>query len=241
MPSYQGSYRANQKHHTLQSRALIAPWKVRSSTDQLNSLPPASTIDSNTPKNKVMNVEEEKQPLFLAGIEMAANQPGMSCDRLKEPCVVLTITATESPAVTPHQPANTDIGMEDLQPSGETRRRYNKEARQLLPFHHEPAVRIDRRWRSTSAIDALLEINLQINQAADREEKDGTDERLEINRLCEAERFVLETERLREWDESPHNRSLEDRMEILLKEFGYDKTKPTDYELRRMRMKAMKH
>lgn len=120
MPSYQGSYRANQKHHTLQSRASIAPWKVRLSTDRLNSLPLSSTIDSATPKDNVMNLEEEKQSVFLDGIEVAANQPGMSCNRLKEPCVVLTITATGSPAVTPHQPANTDIGMEDLPPSRET-------------------------------------------------------------------------------------------------------------------------
>ncbi|KAI4100777.1 MAG: hypothetical protein L6R37_005269 [Teloschistes peruensis] len=329
MPFYQGSYRANQKHRALHPRAFIAPRKVRFSTDQLNSLPVASTMNSTTPKDKAMNLEEEKQSVFLAGIDVAANRP-----------------ATESPAVIPHQPTTTDIEMEVLSPSGNTgetmeggrlpqltptlpclkravtpglsspqdidkqtpakssslsslnskifdtssddeplaevaqpkprrerrapyidqfglrhpmppsnlyrgyntdrhtgRRVYNKEARQLLPFHHDPVVRCDRRWRSTSAIDALLDIHHQVNEAADRVEKHGTDERTEseIGRLFEVERFVLDTDRLREWDESPRNRSLEDRMEDLLKEYGYDRMKPTDYELRRMRMDAMEH
>ncbi|KAL8687939.1 MAG: hypothetical protein Q9218_006027 [Villophora microphyllina] len=119
------------------------------------------------------------------------------------------------------------------------RRVYDKEARRLLPFHHEPETRVGRRWRSTSAMQAYEALDVRLNEVIDRSHRDGTNENGEIQRLLDVENFVKETERLQEWDETPHNRSLEDRMEDLLKVYGFDKMKPSDYELRKQREAMM--
>ena len=61
---------------------------------------------------------------------------------------------------------------------------------------------------------------LDTNRLSDKEKED------EIERLNHVAQFVEMSASLSDWDEWSHDRTLEARMEDLLKEFGYDKMKP---------------
>ncbi|KAL8706548.1 MAG: hypothetical protein Q9201_000421 [Fulgogasparrea decipioides] len=105
------------------------------------------------------------------------------------------------------------------------RRRYNNRTRGMLPFHHDPITRIGDERVSTSAFQMCSYIQAEIMDLVNDSMRCGTDHGSGIRRLQDVERFIQETEALSAYDPSPRPRSLEDRMEELLKAYGYDKTK----------------
>lgn len=78
MPTYQGSYRANKKHHTFRPRALNPAQKVRSSTDNLSKPTVASTVLSEIPGDHHMTSYEVSQSILLTDEEANVNHRGIS-------------------------------------------------------------------------------------------------------------------------------------------------------------------
>lgn len=106
------------------------------------------------------------------------------------------------------------------------RRYYTPKTRDLLPFHHQPTTRVNGETMSTSFLQVYDDIEAHIKHLVNTSLRTGVDKGPEIRRLQNVGQFVQDTDTLPSYDWSPHPRSLEDRMEDLLKDYGYDKMKP---------------
>ncbi|KAL8729398.1 MAG: hypothetical protein Q9181_005022 [Wetmoreana brouardii] len=104
------------------------------------------------------------------------------------------------------------------------RRTYDKRALEMLPFHHDPITRIGKECLSTSAFQMYSYIQAEIRDLVNDSIRTCTDHGSSIRHLQDVESFVRETEALTAYDPSPRPRTLENRMEELLKVYGYNKT-----------------
>ncbi|KAL8683150.1 MAG: hypothetical protein Q9186_000863 [Xanthomendoza sp. 1 TL-2023] len=104
------------------------------------------------------------------------------------------------------------------------RREYFEVDVQLLPFHHEPDTYIHatRRHVPTSGASVIEVIDNETNALVRKSFREGVDYGPQIRRLQDVERFVNTTCTMR----ATRRQTLEDRMEELLVEYGYDKMKP---------------
>ncbi|KAL8931670.1 MAG: hypothetical protein Q9211_006802 [Gyalolechia sp. 1 TL-2023] len=103
------------------------------------------------------------------------------------------------------------------------RRTLSRRSKKFYPFHHEPIVYIDRQPYSNSAVQVIRKINEMHQDAMDDSWEDLPSAERELQRLKELKQFVHESAALEEWDPSGRQRSVEARMEDLLKSYGYDR------------------
>ncbi|KAL8832213.1 MAG: hypothetical protein Q9170_004972 [Blastenia crenularia] len=103
------------------------------------------------------------------------------------------------------------------------RRCYVGKNRKLYPFHHEPTLYINRRPNSNSAIQVLRKGTEMMRALEESDIEDVEYVIREADRIRNVQDFVLDSANLKPWDESGKGRSLEKRMEELLKKHGFDK------------------
>lgn len=107
------------------------------------------------------------------------------------------------------------------------RREYLKEDQDLLPFHHEPETYIPstRRTVSTAGCDTFQEAEAMQGVLMEQTYKDRVDNRAKLHCLEDIKTFTRRSCLLMK--KSPSDRrSVEDRMEDLLKEYSFDKMRP---------------
>ncbi|KAI4249034.1 MAG: hypothetical protein L6R42_009101 [Xanthoria sp. 1 TBL-2021] len=107
------------------------------------------------------------------------------------------------------------------------RREYLKEDQDLLPFHHEPETYIHstRRTVSTAGCDTFQEAEAMQGVLMEQTYKDHVDNRAKLHCLEDIKTFTRRSCLLMK--KSPSDRrSVEDRMEDLLKEYSFDKMRP---------------
>lgn len=105
------------------------------------------------------------------------------------------------------------------------RRVYLKEDQDLLPFHHEPEtyIRSDRANHSTALVDAVTEATDMMNNIEHQSSIDHVDRRAQIHCLQGVSAFAHRSCLMR--NSVMDRRSIEDRMEALLKEYSFDRMK----------------
>ncbi|KAL8723352.1 MAG: hypothetical protein Q9225_000335 [Loekoesia sp. 1 TL-2023] len=102
------------------------------------------------------------------------------------------------------------------------RRSYYGKSKKLFPFHHEPVIYVNQEACSNSAVQVMGKINDMKKELEEGSFEDLIYVEQEAQRLQKVQYFVQESAALGEWDPSGKKRSLEARMEDLLKKYGYD-------------------
>lgn len=96
-------------------------------------------------------------------------------------------------------------------------------SKKFYPVHHEPTIYIEKQPYSNSAVQVIRKINEMSRKAVEDSWEDLPSVEQQLRRLRDVKQFVHESAALDEWDSSGRQRSVEARMEELLKTYGYDK------------------
>ncbi|KAL8895147.1 MAG: hypothetical protein Q9207_008286 [Kuettlingeria erythrocarpa] len=109
---------------------------------------------------------------------------------------------------------------------GDGRRKYNKEARKLLPYQLMPSTSNYNNTKYSNSVHELLEyIQQEVSLLRQLSRSDGVDRSKQVNSLIAVSKFAQESAVLEDWDFSSKQIPLEERMEELLVKYGYDKLK----------------
>ncbi|KAL8732416.1 MAG: hypothetical protein Q9166_002816 [cf. Caloplaca sp. 2 TL-2023] len=125
-------------------------------------------------------------------------------------------------------PPPPDNLFEGLNVNGNTGRRvYLKEELERLPFHHDPETYWpgDNAYLSTAAIDATIAVERIKNEIIQKSESDSVNREAEYRHYHDVGVFARASCMMKR-DPKSRGRSEEDRMEDLLKQYGFDKMKP---------------
>ncbi|KAL8950634.1 MAG: hypothetical protein Q9222_003343 [Ikaeria aurantiellina] len=135
-----------------------------------------------------------------------------------------------------------EFGLEQPPPMSNLEGRYNTSretgrrqiyglAREMFPSHHIPYDYWQGHRNSTASISAFKEVIDRIQALQKTIGKDETDKSTEAGYLKDVHDFVNESCSLTERDRSGRRRSLESRMEDLLKEYGFDQVGAKDKKI----------